>query len=365
MDDYAYMNARIRAMQGRLLGPPAYQELMARESTADLLEHLLESPYAQALELTRSRLSAPGSPLTGIGQRGTEDGSLIDRALRHELVRRLSKLRRFASDRPRELLETLALQWDAYNLKTIVRGKRANAAVEELLASTFPVGALDEIALAELARAPTVHAVVDTIATWRHPLAQPLREGLKAYGETESLQPVEFELDRWTFAEAFRRVSNGDPNELVVRDFLRLLADKANILTALRYLHSRTALSPIEAARHFLDVKGRFTRVQFQAIVAARDFRQGLSLLGDTPYALIARKFAAEESVALPRIERELEQLVLWKTLALSRQDPLGIGLPIAYLEQQINEVRNLRMIVRGKVAGLGAEQIEEWLIMS
>ena len=48
----------------------------------------------------------------------------------------------------------------------------------------------------------------------------------------------------------------------------------------------------------------------------------------------------------------------------LSRQDPLGIGVAIAYLEQKTNEVRNIRMILRGKALGMGVEQIAEWMMV-
>jgi vacuolar-type H+-ATPase subunit C/Vma6 len=59
-----------------------------------------------------------------------------------------------------------------------------------------------------------------------------------------------------------------------------------------------------------------------------------------------------------------LDCVAIRNAVGLSRPDPLGIGLTIAYLEQKINEVRNLRMIIRGKALGMRNEQIAEWVMM-
>ncbi len=50
MDDYAYINARVKAMQGRLFTRARYESLLAQNTMTGLLEALRESPYARALE---------------------------------------------------------------------------------------------------------------------------------------------------------------------------------------------------------------------------------------------------------------------------------------------------------------------------
>jgi V/A-type H+-transporting ATPase subunit C len=355
MDDYAYITARVRAMRGRLIPRARYEFLLAQETPADLLEALTDSAYVHALAETGEAPMGPIRP---------DAAFRMEEALRRDLTRCLAKLRAMTSDRPRTLMEALLLRWDAYNLKTVLRGKRAAATMEEIQESTFPVGSLDEVALAELVRAPTIRAVADILQTWRAPLARPLAEGLKDLGEAGTLQPLEFELDRYAFAQAFRAAADGDENDRSVVECLRLLVDKANLLTALRYLEERSALSPIEAGRHFLEAGGRFTRHHFHAVVAARDLRRGLALLADTPYGGLGEAVGEGEPVYLPRLERKLDHAVLQRTMRLARRDPLGIGVVVAYVEHKLNEVRNLRTILRGITAGMGADQVAEWLIV-
>lgn len=342
-------------MEGRLLNLAQYESLLGCASFDGLVEILRGSSYARPLE----------QALTGydpIHRAGTV--VRIDEALRRDLTVNLSALRRFFSDRWRELINALFLRWDVYNLKTVLRGKQAAAPVEEILATTFPLGMLDDIAVGELARAPTMQAVAHLLELWRHPLARPVGTGLNRLAEADTVQPVEYELDRFTVAQTSRLAADGDGNDRTVRDYLLFLADRTNLLTALRYLTERTALSPIEAGRHFLKAGGRFTRAHYEAVVGTRDVRDGLARLADTPYRRLADEFPDEESVSLPLVERKLDRMALHKAAGYSRPDPLGIGLAILYVEQKTNEVRNIRMILRGKASGMQKEQIEKWLIL-
>ena len=342
-------------MQGRLLGWTQYESLLHRETLEGLVEAVNASPYARMLEHTVTALD-PTQPSQTIIR--------IDEALRRDLMENLVKLRHFFSNRSLELINALVLRWDVYNLKTVIRGKRASAQVEEIMTATLPVGILDDIALAELARLPTLQAVAGTLETWRLPLARPVRIGLILLGEADTLQPLECELDRFTCLHMFRLVADGDDHDQVARDYFQFLVDKTNLLTALRYLAERSALSPIEASRQFLKAEGRLTRSHYEAVVSARDLHDGLSRLAETPYRWLAGTFAEGETISLPLIERKLDRMAIRKAVSLSRPDPLGIGLAIAYIEQKTNEVRNLRMILRGKALGMGVEQIAEWMIV-
>lgn len=355
MSDYAYANARIHAMRGRLLRWPQYESLLGQETIDGVLKSLPTSLFTHLLEQTINR-PAPAEPSKTV--------MLIDEALRRDLAQNLCRLRHFFTDHALELVNGLFLRWDAYNVKAVIRGKRASASQDEILKTTLPVGILDEMALAELARSPTLSAVANLLGTWRLPLAHPVKTGLKLLGEADTLQPLEFELDQFTYSHVFRLLSDGDDNDRVARSYLRFLVDKTNLLTALRFLAERSALSPMEAGRHFLAADGRFTRIQYQGIVGARDLRDGLARLTGTAYAWLADVFAGRKTISLPLVERQLDRAVIRKAVALSRQDPLGIGVAIAYLEQKTNEICNLRVIVRGKAAKTDSELIRDWLIM-
>ncbi|WP_447976661.1 V-type ATPase subunit [Candidatus Nitrospira bockiana] len=342
-------------MEGRLLNRGQYESLLGCATFDGLVEVLKSSPYARPLE--HALTGYDPTQLAGTVVR-------IDEALRRDLAQNLGMLRRFFSDRSRELITTLFLRWDVYNLKTVLRGRRAAAPVEDIVLTTFPIGILDDIALGELARVPTMQAVADLLETWRLPLARPVRTGLNQLGETDTLEPLESELDRFAVMHTSRSIADGDDNDRAVRDYFRFLVDKSNLLTALRYLAEPGALSRMEAGGHFLKGGGRFTRSEFETVVGARDLRDGLARLAATPYGWLADAFPDRDVIALPLVERQLDGAAMHKAVGLSRPDPLGIGLTISYIERKINEVRNIRMILRGKAVGMQNDHIEEWLIM-
>lgn len=342
-------------MEGRLLSRRQYESLLGQERLDTLVQALKSSSYARTVEQTLTALNLAQLSQTIIR---------IDEALRRDLMQNLSALRRFFSDRSRELINALFLRWDVYNVKTVLRGKRVAAPVEEILATTLPVGILDDMAVAELARAPTMQAAAHLLETWRLPLARPVRTGLNLLGEADALQPLESELDRFAVMSTARLAGDGDDKARIVGDYLRFLADKVNILTALRYLAERSALSPVEARRHFVKGGGRFTRSDYEAVVDARDLHDGLARLTATPYGWLADVFPESDTIALPLVERHLDSAGMRKAVGLARPDPLGIGQAISYIEQKTNEVRNLRMILRGKALGMQKEQIAEWLIL-
>ena len=45
-------------------------------------------------------------------------------------------------------------------------------------------------------------------------------------------------------------------------------------------------------------------------------------------------------------------------------RDPQGIGVAISYLYAKLNEITNLRIIIRGKAVGMPAERVREDLIL-
>ena len=93
--------------------------------------------------------------------------------------------------------------------------------------------------------------------------------------------------------------------------------------------------------------------------------------LPQTVFASIVLLFDCERTIPsvfpsklLPVIvfEDEIENHLARRRFELFQHDPLSIGIAIAYLTALVNEVRNLRVIGRGKSAGWKREEIEKEL---
>jgi vacuolar-type H+-ATPase subunit C/Vma6 len=86
--------------------------------------------------------------------------------------------------------------------------------------------------------------------------------------------------------------------------------------------------------------------------------------LHNTPFGeALARALSRyNEKRSLSVFQDELEGQIAREHYALFMKDPLSIGIPVAYLAALVNEVRNLRLIGRGKAAGWKREDIEKEL---
>ena len=348
MDDYGYLNARVHAMQGRLLSRSQYDELLGKPTTHEVLEQLLTSPYSKAILGTSETIA---------------EIQRLEEGLRIDLCTHLRKIRKMATAGPRVLLDAALFRWDVENLKAILRGARVNVPVEELLASTIPVGMLDEVALAELARTRSLMEVADLLETWRIPIGKPIRNELREHGEPQTLLSLEVAMDRFAFSHSIRLTSREEEQGRQVKKYLLFLVDQVNTLMAFRCL-TDVELKTFDAAEmYFLDVGGRLTRQTFHSIVSARDTAHGLSQLMGTPFEWLAHTAQEENIGSVSSIERRLREALLRETRKLAHWDALGIGVVLRYVERKINEVRNLRLLMRGKARGLSATQITEWLV--
>jgi len=130
-----YMNARVRSMSAELLGREFYERVLAVEGE----------------ELSSRRSWDLPTPLSSARRSRERGNRALESALRRNIFAVYSKLRAFAPERPRRLLNVQFNQWDARTCSRSWRGKAVDAEPEEIMEGVFPVGEFDEAQLSELA----------------------------------------------------------------------------------------------------------------------------------------------------------------------------------------------------------------------
>jgi V/A-type H+-transporting ATPase subunit C len=349
MDDYPYINARIRAMRADLLGAEIYDGLLGLPDIERVRDALGTTLYGKALGEAAGRVSIV----------------VMEEGLRHEWLRAVQKLHGIANGRPGELLEILLGRWEAENLKAILRGKKADAGMTEIMAAVLPTGVMDEAALAELARQPSVQGVVDLLATWRSHYARPLRRVLKSQHELKELEPLELALDHYYFENAIAKLEDPDQNTRHLRQFMGLLIDRVNLLTAFK-ISTGGGASRSDVLSYFLPGGGDLPITVYSDMTRARNPGEMIEAARKTQYLDILQALERERRgvPASAWLERELDRFVLKKARAMGLSDPLGIGLMISYLHQKYHEIGNLRIILRGKAYDMYPEDIRAMLVM-
>lgn len=350
MGDLVYHHARLRALHGRRFNRTAYERLLALPDLPAIVIFLRDSRY--------------GRVIATVEQEGS-DLERVEEALRRHLSETFRWLLRLSDAEPWPPVERLLGYWEIQNLKTIVRGRVAGVSSEEILSALMPTGLHDEAALAELSRQPTPRALADLLVTWRDPYAGALRNALKGYREPGDLFLVEIALDRSYFAKVLpsrrpSRMSEGEEDPLSL--FFSLLVDKTNLMTALKGVEG--GIGPDDLAQYFIP-GGTDSQSDFLQIAASRTLDEAVERLRkSSALSDWHLEEGAEPIPLLSRIERALDRLLLREMRRSMRIDPLGAGIVLTVLLDQIREGTNLRMILRGRAMSLPEEAWRPLLIL-
>lgn len=359
MGDLVYHHARLRALHGRRFDRAAYERLLALPDLPAIVTFLRDSRYGGAI--ARAAPAFPGSP---VAQEGA-DLERVEEALRRHLSETLRGLIRLSAAEPWPPVERLLGYWEIQNLKTIVRGRVAGLPSEEILSALTPTGLHDEAALAELSRQPSLQALADLLVTWRDPYAVWLSDALKGYREPGDLFLVEIALDRSYFAAVLpprrpSRISGGEEDPLTL--FFSLLVEKTNWMTALKGVEG--GIGPDELARYFIPGGGD-SQSDLLQIAASRTLNEAVDRIRKS-FDLSERLFeeGGETIPLLSRIERAADRRLLRAMRRSMRTDPLGAGCVLTVLLDQIREMTNLRMILRGRAMSIPEEAWRPLLIL-
>lgn len=347
--DYGYSNARIRGMRSRLLRRDMLERLTEAADLHQLIQELMQTEYAPDLEEAL------------IHGRGANE---VGEALRINLVRTYRKVFGFLNEEAADVAGTVLGRWDVFNLKTILRGKHVHLSNAEIADGLLPVGALTQADLEGLVRQPDIRAVVDTAMTWKLAEALALREGFAQYARTGDMAEFELALDRYYSQWAAARLARGNANHALARKILSTQTDIQNLLMVFRV--ARANLETGEAERYFLAGGTDIPFDLYMRLAGLSDVDEILDGLRGTRYGLVLDEVAERylETQAIAVFERALEDHLTRRAIAMGGSDPLGVGIPLAYLWSKNNEVTNVRIIARGIAMGMPTERMRRELIL-
>lgn len=347
--DYGYSNARIRGMRSRLLKAEKLEQYLGSTEIRQIIQELSHTEIGPFLEETL---------IQGLNAHS------VDEALKRNLVATYRKVLGFLNPEASFICSTLLGRWDVFNLKSVIRGKHMQLTAEVINEGVLPVGQLSQIDIDGLLGQSDIRAVVDVATTWELPQAPALRDGYHVYQQTGDLADLELALDRYYAEWAMKRLSRKGKNYAIARQILNRQVDILNLVMVFRA--AREDLPAEKSQDYFLLGGAELDLETFQHLAAFSDIDEILDGLRGTRYGKLLDEVAPRylESLSVSVFERALEDQFVRGVLALASSDPLGIGIPIAYLWGKLNEVTNLRIIVKGVAVGMPADRTRKELIL-
>ena len=337
-----YVTARVRSRRSALFSDDDYRKLV-RMGPAEIARFMEESEYER-------EINALGARHSGV--------DLIEYALNRNLAKHFNDLLAWADGRLYDLIARYLRKFDAWNVKTVLRGIYSGADREDVETDLIRAGELDARLLDRLLDAGTIEEAIDLLDGTM--FADPLREAFDDYEDSGVLVPLENAVDRVFYEQLLSGLVVSEATE-TYREFLQAEIDFRNARNALRLARSGADVEPSE---YFIEGGRLFTTGQLNALASNVD--ELVATIRESTYGddLDDALEEFEQANSLISLERALDAALLEYSDRLGFVHPLSVAPVISYVLAKEREVDNIRAIARGREAGLSEEEIEEELVI-
>ncbi len=339
LENTPYVAARAKTRRQALMDKSRLRQLI-NQSPDQLTNSVAESGYQNEINLYASRYSG---------------GDLVEAALTHNLENELEKILSYCNGRVRTIVEIYTSRYQYQNAKAVLRAVANDIDAEKLSKDILPD--LNEI------NTPWIKILEN--ADDLRSAAQQMRR--KSFGsaltnlpESAGLAQYEDALDKHYFASALSSLSHSSNDARYLRNVIATEIDHRNILNVLEA--STFGIEGNDLLDELLP-GGRLMPKRSLSSIANGGRDAMLDLLRSNSRFDIAGFEAALENAEK---ERSLDSVVTWLHIReyaqlqrMSYLHPVS-ALPIVhYVAMKVKEVTDLRMIVRGRLAGLPPEILE------
>jgi len=337
-----YVSARIRSRRSRLFDGEDYQKLL-RMGPSEIARYMEETEY-------ETEMNALGARHSGV--------DLIEYALNRNLAKHFEDILRWADGPLYENIARHLRKFDAWNVKTILRGVYSDAPREDIEDDLVEAGELDHDLLVALAESGSVEAVVDGFDGTL--FGDPLRGAYDDFESTGLLVPLENAVDRAFYENLLGDIRGGEGTDLY-REFLTAEIDFRNVRNALRLARSGADIDPAE---YFIEGGVLFDAAELSALVGNTD--ELVTRIRESTYGnqLDEALNELEDADSLLGFERAIESALLEYGDRLSNVYPLSICPVLSFILAKEREIDNVLAIARGREVGLSEEEIQQELVM-
>lgn len=323
---YAYAVGRVRALETRLLDKGKLERMVEAASGEEALKVLSETDYANLV---------------------AEQASIYDfeNILQKEIVNVFSLMRKI-SPQP-SLTDLLSLKYDVHNLKVLLKAKYLGEDSGNLL---FPVGTIPPDKLQNMI---TEENIRDLPVVLRATVEQIMDEFIVS----RDPQIIDLYLDQHLYNHLITVAR--EKRATVLEGLFVREVDLANIKTFLRI--KRMGRSKEFFKKAFLP-QGTLTMDFFISLLEEPlDFL--VDRLSMSDYEAVVSEGVREwqEKGTITRLEK-LSDDFLTEYLQQGKMMPFGLAPLIGYIHAKEIEIKNIRMILVGKINGLPIEAIRERL---
>jgi V/A-type H+-transporting ATPase subunit C len=318
--DYIYISARVRGMENGLVRRDCYDRMLSAEDVDSAAAYLREYGYDVA------------------GLSASEREDVLNATLK-------AGLREIEKDAPDSaMFSFFRYPYDCTNAKTLIKCKARGISAEGML---FDLGGVSPERLTECFEKKDYSCLPEH-------MAKATEEAIEAYATTKNPQKIDFLLDRACFADMAACAK--ESKIPYIGQIVDARADLINFMICLRILRMNCGDYGKVYAEEALLEDGKIGKKKF-----LKAFAEGeealIAQLDRAGYGNIASSL--EAGCSLGRAEKICDNGRI-ELLRRARFVTFGVEIPVAYLAALEAQIKNIRIILAGKEAGLDAAAISE-----
>lgn len=340
MFPYTYPNARVRARMGRIFNEKQFSEIIESGNIDEVKNYLRGFPdYAKYI-----------------------DQYPLEKALDTLLAENYDLVARITPENSRDAFKFLLKKWDIRNIKSVVIAKAVGLNADDTLDLIVPFGDLTD-KLDALIEADNVNEVLGALEGTEY--APILEDAIPIYQETGMLLPLEASLDKYLLENLLRTVATPeDDNTSYLKNYVGDMVDSTNLKIILRAKVDGLKFEDIEP--YMISDGYQIREWKLKDLLESEDVAGVVSGLEGTDYAPLLSEAMADynETGSISAFETALDNHVNDTAKKISLKNQFGIGPMIGFLSRKEREIKNLKIIARGKrEEGYSPAQIKEMLI--
>lgn len=340
---YPYTYVRTAVMKSLLFRKEDYHKML-KMSFSEIAKFLQDSHY-------KNEINSLATAYSG--------ADLLELALNRNLAESFKKLIRISPYELGLLIKEYAKRKDAEDIKTILRGKFTNSDEKQIINSITAAGTLSYDFLISLLKKESIEEILKNNKMVDFAF---LRDGLRELNEKNSLLGIENAFDKYYYAHLIEFSKILPKEGALFRNFLQKEVEILNILILLRLKKAKLGK---EIIKEYIVPGSKLSESKIMALASFDDLEELSRVLEKTEYKDIIAKGIEEfkKNGSLITLETELYKHLLKQSILLLHQNPLTIDVILGYMFAKDIEIRNLKIIVKGKQLGLSEQFIESQLV--
>jgi V/A-type H+-transporting ATPase subunit C len=243
-----------------------------------------------------------------------------------------------------EAVEFLKYQYDANNIKALIKCAGAGISSEDML---MELGSIDTKAVKKA-------FLEKDYSVFPENMARAIAEAEEAFAATSNPQKVDFIIDKATFADMLANARNN--GIALAQKLMTKRIDLLNLMMAVRLI--RMKLGNVASAifdEVFIEGGGLSKHSLADAVQVGED--KLCEVIAYSDYSAFSELVAS--GLTLGELEKAADNMLLGVAKE-ARYVPFGVEIAIGYIFGLEYEVKNIRIILAGKEAGLAPEVIRE-----